>query len=165
MRQWSSQICKRRIIHSNSAWHSLLFWERWHSHTGVDEDYALLTSEGLRTLRLNIVPSSWTVGPEDEDKLTSQQDKASQTPCIFNTTVRISPPPTLVQKRRQEATNRHCVQSQKSADLIYTVFEAWKHTTVEVLRLLLSACQENAQIEVGRVPSSLCSHICRSLQM
>jgi len=33
MWQWSSQICKRCIIHSNSAWHSLLFCETWHSHT------------------------------------------------------------------------------------------------------------------------------------
>jgi len=39
MRQWSSQICKRRAIHSNSAWHSLLFWERRHCHTGVDENW------------------------------------------------------------------------------------------------------------------------------
>ena len=129
----------------NSAWHGLLFRERWRSHKGVDEDYALLTGEGLRMFRLNVVPSSWAVGPEDEGKLISWQGETSQMTCIFKTTVRISPPPTVVPKRRQEATNRRCVQSQKSADLIYTAFKAWNHATVEVLHFLLSACQENAQ--------------------
>jgi len=36
--------------------------ETLRSHTGVDEDYALLTGEGLRTFRWNVVPSSWAVG-------------------------------------------------------------------------------------------------------
>jgi hypothetical protein len=129
MRQPSSHIRKRRVIHSNSARHGLLFWERWHSHTDVDEDCALLTGEGLRTFRLNTVPSSWTVGPEDEGKLTSPQGETSQMTCNFNATVRISSP-TVVPKRRQEATNRLCVQPQKSTDLIYTAFEAWNDATV-----------------------------------
>jgi hypothetical protein len=38
MQQWSSQIHKRHVIHSNSAQHGL-FWETWCSHTGVDENY------------------------------------------------------------------------------------------------------------------------------
>ena len=165
MRQWSSQIRKTRVIHSNSARLDLVFWERWRSHTGV-EDYTLSTGEGSRTFRLNVVLSSWTVGPEDEGKLTSRQGETSETTCIFNTAVRISPPPTAVPQRRQETTNRRCVKSQKSADLIYTAFEAWNHATVAVLRFLLSACQENAQTEVGRVFSLLCcSCVCWSLQM
>ena len=90
------------------------------------------TGEGLRTFRLNIkVPSSWTVGPEDEGKLNCRQGQTSHMTWIFtNTAVRISQPPTTVLKRRQETTNRRCVKSQKSADLIYTAFKAWK--TVEV---------------------------------
>ena len=32
-----------------------------------------ITGEGLRMFRWKVVPSSWTVGPEDEGKLTSQQ--------------------------------------------------------------------------------------------
>jgi hypothetical protein len=37
------------------------------------------TGEGLRTFRLNIkVPSSWTVGPEDDGKLTGRQGETSQ---------------------------------------------------------------------------------------
>ena len=46
--------------------------------TDVDEDYALSAGEGLRTFRWNEVPSSSTVGPEDEDKMTSRQDETSQ---------------------------------------------------------------------------------------
>ena len=167
MQQWSSQIRKRSIIRSNSARHSLLFCETWHSQTGVDEEYALSTGEGLWTFWWNVVPSSWTVGPEDESKLDSWQGETSQMTCIFtNTTVRISPPPTVVLKRQQETTNWRCVKSQKSADLIYTAFEAWNHATVEVLRFLSSECQENAQTEVGRVFSLLCcSHVWWSFQM
>jgi hypothetical protein len=71
MRQLSSHICKRRFTHSNLAWHGLLFCETLRFHTGVDEDYALLTGEGLQTFRWKAVPSSWTVGPEDEVKLNS----------------------------------------------------------------------------------------------
>jgi len=78
MWQWSPRIRKIRIIHSNLAWHSLLFCETWHSHTGVDEDYALSTGEGLWTFHCKIVLSYWTVGPEDEGKLDSQQGKTSQ---------------------------------------------------------------------------------------
>ena len=63
----------------------------------------------------------------------------------------------------QETTNQRCVKSQKSADLIYTTFEAWNHATVEVLCFLLLAYQDNAQTEVGRVFSLLCcSHVCWS---
>ena len=37
------------------------------------------TGEGLWTFRLNtIVPSSWTVGPEDEGKLDSRQGETPQ---------------------------------------------------------------------------------------
>jgi len=39
----------------------------------------VLTGKGLRTFRFNIkVPSSWTVGPEDEGKLDSRQGQTSQ---------------------------------------------------------------------------------------
>ena len=116
MRQWSSQILKRCIIHTNSAWHGFLCCETWCSHTGVDEDYALSTGEGLQTFRWNILPSSWTVGPEDEGKLTSQQGKMSQVTWILtDTALRVSQPRTTVLKRRQETTNRRCVKSHKSA--------------------------------------------------
>jgi hypothetical protein len=64
----------------------------------------------------------------------------------------------LVSKRRQK-TNRRCVKSQKTADLIYTAFEAWNHATVEVLRFPLSACQDNAQTEVGGVCCLCCSRL------
>ena len=115
MRQWSSQICKRPVTRSNSARHGVLFCETWRSHTGVDEDDALSTGEGLRMSRWNAVPSSWAVGPEDEGKLTSLLGETSQMTWIFtNTTVRISQPPNVVPKRRQETTNR-CVKSQNSA--------------------------------------------------
>jgi len=144
MWQWSSQISKRCVIHSDSAWHGLLFCETLRSHTGVDEDIALSTGEGLRMFWCKVMPTSWTAGPEDERNLTSWQSETSQMTLIFtNTIVRISPPPTVVPKRRQETTNRRCVKSQKSADLIYTTFEALIHATVEVLRFLLLARQEN----------------------
>jgi len=132
MRQWSSQMRKRRVIHSNSAQHRILFCKKWRSHTG-GEDYALSSGEGLRTFRWNVVPSSWTVGPEDDGKLTSRQGETSQMTWIFTTTaVRISQAPTVVLKHQQETTNRRCVKSQKSTDLIYTAFEVWNHATVEV---------------------------------
>jgi len=103
------------------------------------------------------VSSSWADGSEDEGKLTSRQGETSQMTSVFtNTAVRISQPPTVVLKCRQETTNRRCVKSQKSANLIYTAFEARNHSTVEVLRFLLPACQENAQTEVGRVFSFMC---------
>ena len=85
MRQWSSPIRKRRVIHSNSARHGLLFCETWRSHTDVDEDYALSAGKELRAVRWNVVHfinivvhSSWTVGPEDEGKLIVRQDETSQ---------------------------------------------------------------------------------------
>jgi hypothetical protein len=106
---------KTRLTHSNSAWHSVLFCETWRSHTGVDEDYALSTGEGLQTFWWNIVPSYWAFGPEDEGNLTSWQGEMSQMTWIFtNTIVRISQPPTVVPKRQQETTNGRCVKSQKS---------------------------------------------------
>ena len=143
-----------------------VFCETWRSHTRVDEDYTLSTGKGLRTFRWNAVPSSWTVSPEDEVKLTSREGETFQMTWIFtNTAVRISQPPTVVPKRRQETANRRCLKSQRSTDLIYTAFKAWNHATVEVLRFLLSARQENAQTEVGRVFSLLCcSRICWSFQ-
>ena len=138
MRQRSSQI--RKDTSYTVTWPGTVFsCETLRSHTGVDEDYALLTGEGLRTFRWNVVPSSLSVGHEDEGELTSRQGETSQMTWIFNTAVRISQPPTIVQKRRQETTNRRCVKSQKSADLIYTEFVAWNHVTVEVLRFPLSA--------------------------
>ena len=167
MQQWSSRIRKRRAIHSNSARHGLLFCETWHSHIGVDEDYALSTCEELRTFRWDVVPSSWADGPEDEGKLTSRQGEMSKVTWIFtNTAMIISQPPTVVPKGRKETTNRLCVKSQKSANLIFTAFEAWNHSAVGVLRFLLAACQENAQTVVGRVFSLLCcSRVCWSFQM
>jgi hypothetical protein len=110
--EWSSQIRKRRVIHTNSARHGLLFCETWRSNTSNDEDCVLSTGEGLRKFRWKVVPSSWTVGPEDEDKLTSRQGATSQMTWIFKT-VRISQPTTVVPKRRQETINRRCVKSQK----------------------------------------------------
>ena len=144
-----------------------IFYSVRHGILTHDEDYALSTGEKLRALWWNRVPSSWTVGPDDEGKLTSWQDEMSQMTQIFtNTAVRISPPPAVVPKRRQETTNRHCVKSQKSRDLIYTAFVAWNYTNVEVLRFLLSACQANAQAEIGRVFSLFCcSRICWSFQV
>ena len=60
LRQWSSQIRKRHVIHSNSAQNSLLFCETLRSHTGADEDYALLTGERLQTFQWNVVACwSW----------------------------------------------------------------------------------------------------------
>ena len=116
MQQWSSQIHKRHIIQRNSARHGVLFCETWRSHTGVDEDNALSTGEGLQTFRWNVVPSSWAFGPEDEGNLTSWQGEMSQMTWIFtNTIVRISQPPTVVPKCQQETTNGRCVKSQKSA--------------------------------------------------
>jgi len=103
----------------------MVFCETSRSHTGVDEDYALLTGEGLQTFRWNVVPSSWAVGPGYESKLTSRQGAMSQMTSIFtNTAVRISQPSTVVPKHKQETTNHRCVKSQKSTDHIYTVFEA-----------------------------------------
>ena len=158
MRQCSSQIRKRRVIHSNLALNGLIFCETWHSHTGADEDYALSTGEGLWMFRWNVVPSSWTVCPEDEGKLDGRQGQMSQMTWIFTNTA--------VPKHQQETTNWRCIKSKKSADHICTALEAWNHATVEVLRFLLSACQENAQTEIGRVFSLLyCSHVWWSFQM
>ena len=84
----------------------------------------------------------------------------------WSVAVRISQPQTVVPKRRQETTDRCCVKSLTSADLIYTAFEAWNHATVKVLCILLSACHRNAQTEVGRVFSLLCcSRVCWSFQI
>ena len=44
----------------------IFYYETIRSHTGVDEDYALLTGEVLLTFQWTIVLSSLTVGPEDE---------------------------------------------------------------------------------------------------
>jgi hypothetical protein len=127
-RQWSSQINKRRVIHSNLARHGLLRCNTWRSHTGVDDDYALSTGERLRTFWWNVVPSSWTVGPEDEGKLISRQGETSQITLIFTSTaLRISQPPTVVPKRRQETTNRHCVKSQNS-----TTKHTWTYLNFDV---------------------------------
>ena len=102
---------------------TVFYCETLRSHMGVEE-YALLSGEGLRTFRWNVVPPSWTVGPEYEGKLTSRQGEMSHTTCIFiSTAVRMSQPPN-VPKRRQETTNRRCVKSQKGADLIYTALVA-----------------------------------------
>jgi hypothetical protein len=38
----------------------------------------IMSGEGLWTFGWNVVPSSWTVGPEDEGTLTSRQGKTSQ---------------------------------------------------------------------------------------
>jgi len=115
MWQWSSQIRKRRATHSNSARHGVLFCEPLRSHKGV-EDYALSTGVGLRTFRFNVVSSSWADGPEGEGKLISRQGATSHMTWIFtNTAVRMSQPPTVVPKRRQETTNRRWVKSQNSA--------------------------------------------------
>ena len=162
MWQWSSQIRKRRIIHSNLARYSLIFCETVCSHTGDYEDYALSTGEGLLTFQCNVVPSPWTVGPEDEGNLTSWKGETSlMTWILTNTAVRISQPPTVVVKCWQETNNWCCVKSQKRSDLIYTAFKAWNHATVEVLHFLLSASQENAQTEVGWV-FPCCSRVCWS---
>jgi len=94
--EWSSQIRKRRVIHTNSARHGLLFCETWRSNTSNDEDCVLSTGEGLRKFRWKVVPSSWTVGPEDEGKWTSRQGATSQMTWTFTkTAVRISQPPKL----------------------------------------------------------------------
>jgi hypothetical protein len=147
--QWSSQLHRRSVIHSNMAWHGLLFWDMmflqrcWWRLCPVDLWRV--------TFRWNVVLSYWTVDPEDEGKLDSRQGEMSQRTWIFtNTALRISQPPTVVPKHRQQSTNRRCVKSQKSADLIYTASEAWNHTAVEVLCFLQSVCQKNAQTEDGR---------------
>ena len=135
LRQWYSQIRKRRASHTVTRPGKGFCSVRHDVLTQVS------TGEGLRTFWLSIrVPSSWTAGPEDEGKLDSRRDQTSKMTWIFTTTV--------VPKRRQETTSRPCVKSQNIADLIYTAFEAWNHATVEVLRFLLLACQENAQTKV-----------------
>jgi len=155
MWQWSSRIRKRRVTHSNSARHGLP-WDMTFSHVLMNITPCRLVN-GYGRFDGTVVPSSWTAGPEDEVKLTCRQGETLQMTWIFtNTAVRISQPPTVVPKRRQETVNRRCVKSQRGADLEYTAFKAWNHATVEVLHFLLSACQENAQTEVGRVFSSLC---------
>ena len=104
------------------------------------------TGEGLRTFRLNIkVPSSWTVGPEDEGKLDSLQGQMSQMTSSPTPLSEFHHHQLLSRNVGKKTTNRRCVKSQNSADLIYTVFRAWNHATVEVLHFLLSACHENAQ--------------------
>jgi hypothetical protein len=124
------------------------------------------TGEGSRAFRWNIVPSSGAVRPEDGGKVTGRQGETPQMTCIFtNTAVRISPSPSVFPKRWQETTILRKIPP-KSAYLIYTVFKACNHTTVEVLCCLLSACQENAQTEVGWVFSLLrCSRVCWPFQI
>ena len=121
------------VIHSNSAQHDLLCCEAWRSHTDVGEDYTLLTGKGLQTFEWNIVPSSCSVGPENEDKLTSRQGTTSQMTWIFtNTAVRISQPPTAVLQHRQETTNQGCVNC-KRYEISFTecskpeITQLWKY--------------------------------------
>ena len=71
--------------------------------------------------------------PEDTGKLTSQQGETSQMAWIFtNTAVRISPPPTVVPKRRQETINRRCVKSLQKVHISFTprskpkIMQLWK---------------------------------------
>jgi len=78
------------------------------------------------------VPSSGAIGPEDEGKLTSRQGETPQMASIFtNTAVRISPPPTVVSKRRQETTNRRW-ENPKRAQISFTphskreITQLWK---------------------------------------
>jgi hypothetical protein len=114
MQQWSSQIRKRRIIHSKSAQHNLLCCETWRSHTGV-EDYDLSTGDVLEMFEWNVVPSSCSVHPQNEDKLTNRQGTTSHMTWIFtNTTVRISKPPTVVLKYQQETTNQRCIDPKRN---------------------------------------------------
>jgi len=134
--------------------HGLLCCQTWCSHTGVDEHYALSTGEGSPTFRWNVVPSSWAAGPEDDCKLTSQQAATFQITCIFtNTTVRISQPPTVVPKRRQETTNRRCIKSQKSADLVYTAAEACCRVTLYLFLYFLFNWR--IRQDIGSWPSSV----------
>jgi len=130
MRQWSSQIRKRRVIHSNSARLVLFLWDVTFSHRCW---WRLSPVDWWRVTDVSVERSaSCAVDPEDEGKMTSRQGEKSQMTCIFNNTaVRISPPTTVVPKRRQETTNRRCAKSQKWADLIYTAFEAWNRATVK----------------------------------
>jgi len=58
---------------------TVFYCETFRSHTGVDEDYAVLTGEGLRTFRWDVVPSSWAVGPGYEGKLTNREGETSHT--------------------------------------------------------------------------------------
>jgi hypothetical protein len=130
---------------------TVFYSETWRSHKGADEDYALSNGEGLRTFRCNVVLSSWTVGPEDEGKLDSRQGEMSRMTWIFtNTTLRISPPPTVVPKCRARNYQLMLRKIRKERNLIYTLFEALNHTAVEVLHFLVSVCQKNSQTEVGR---------------
>jgi len=161
---WQSQIRKMRVTHNNTARHALP-WDMTFSHV-------LMKITPCRLVKCygrfgGTLPSSWTVDPEDEVKLTGQQGGTFQMTWIFtNTAVRISQPPTAVPKRRQETTKRRCLKSQRSADLIYTALKVWNHANVEVLCFLQSARQENAQTEVGRVFSLwCCSCICWSFQI
>ena len=167
MQQWFLQIRKWHIIHSYSAQYGLQFCETWRSETGVDEDYVLSTGGGLRNFQWNIVLHLGLLTLKIKVNWPVDRVQCPQMTWIFtNTTVRISQPLTAVPKRRQETTNRRCVKSQKSTDLIYTAFKTWNHATVEVLHFLLSACQEIAQTKVGWVFSLLCcSHVCWSFQI
>ena len=156
MWQWSSRIRKRRVTHSNSARHGLP-WDMTFSHVLMNITPCRLVN-GYGRFDGTVVPSSWTAGPEDEVKLTCRQGETLQMTWIFTNTA--------VPKHQQETTNWRCIKSKKSADHICTALEAWNHATVEVLRFLLSACQENAQTEIGRVFSLLyCSHVWWSFQM
>ena len=108
LRQWSSQIRKRHVIHSNLAQNGLLFRETLRSHTSADEDYVLLTGERLRTFQWNVVAYFWTVCPEDEGELTSQQGETSQMTWIFiNTAVRISQPLSRNVGKKYQSTLRN----------------------------------------------------------
>jgi len=133
------KIRKRRVTHSITRPQTgLQLCETRLSHTDVDWWRVTGVSvEHRSAFILDCWPWRW--------KGNWIVDRARRLRWIFtNTAVRISPPPTVVPKRRQETTNRRCVKPPKSADLIYTGFEAQNHATVEVLRFLLLASQENA---------------------
>ena len=106
MWQWSSTDPQRHVIHSNTARHGLL-WDMTFSQ-GVGEDYALSTGERLRTFRWNVMPSSWTDGPEEEGKLTSRQGETSQMTWTFtNTAVRFSQPLIVPPQKKHTHTHTH----------------------------------------------------------
>jgi hypothetical protein len=138
----------------------------WWRVTDVSVKQCLHLGLLARTFRWNTVPSSWAVGPEDESKLISRQGETSQVIWIFtNTAVRISQPPTLVPKRRQETTNRHCVKSQKSADLIYTVFKARSRLSGNITFSAISMRWECTDWGWHGVSLLCCSHVWWSFQI
>jgi hypothetical protein len=113
----------KAVLHANSGRHGFLFCKKWRYHTGSGEGLQIFWQNCLHLGLLAL----------------KMKGETSQMICIFtNTAVRISPPPTVVPKRSHETTNP-CVKSQTSANLIHTAFVVWNHTTVKVLRFLLTA--------------------------